>query len=89
MGVIHHTPDMLKAINEIYRVLKKDGKATIYLYRSGSLKVEVAKFLRKFQKLLDFLLKRKDQFTYYLEILKANILEQCFWNVLECLYSEV
>lgn len=81
MGVIHHTPDMLKAINEIFRILKKDGKATIYLYRTGSLKVEVAKFLRKFQKLLDFLL-RKERSIY---LLFRNIKSKYFGTMfLEC-----
>ncbi len=31
-GVLHHTPDTQKAIDEIYRVLKPDGKAIILLY---------------------------------------------------------
>lgn len=31
-GVLHHTPDTQKAIDEIYRVLKPGGKAIIMLY---------------------------------------------------------
>jgi ubiquinone/menaquinone biosynthesis C-methylase UbiE len=34
-GVLHHTTDTQKAINEIYRVLKPDGHATIMLYARG------------------------------------------------------
>jgi ubiquinone/menaquinone biosynthesis C-methylase UbiE len=34
-GVIHHTLDMQKAIDEIYRVLKKDGEAIIMIYARG------------------------------------------------------
>ncbi len=34
-GVIHHTPNTEKAIQEIYRVLKPDGKAIIMLYAKG------------------------------------------------------
>lgn len=34
-GVIHHTLDMQKAIDEIYRVLKKDGEAIIMIYSRG------------------------------------------------------
>ena len=35
IGVIHHTPDIQKCVNEIYRVLKPEGKAIIYLYARG------------------------------------------------------
>ena len=34
-GVLHHTPDTQKAINEIQRVLKDDGQAIIMLYAKG------------------------------------------------------
>ena len=36
-GVLHHTPDTQKAINEVQRVLKKNGKAVIMLYHRRSL----------------------------------------------------
>jgi SAM-dependent methyltransferase len=36
-GVIHHTPDMEKAISEVRRVLKDGGKFCIMLYNSNSL----------------------------------------------------
>ncbi|MFH1128968.1 MAG: class I SAM-dependent methyltransferase [Candidatus Omnitrophota bacterium] len=34
-GVLHHTPDTQKAIDEAYRVLKPNGKAVIMLYHKG------------------------------------------------------
>ncbi len=34
-GVIHHTLDIQKAVDEIYRVLKKDGEAIIMIYSRG------------------------------------------------------
>ena len=63
MGVLHHTPDPQKCIDEIYRVLKTNGEALIFLYKKGSLKVEIAKFMRFIQKSLDKILK-KDRFIY-------------------------
>jgi ubiquinone/menaquinone biosynthesis C-methylase UbiE len=34
-GVLHHTPDTKKAIDEVYRVLKPGGKAVVMLYHKG------------------------------------------------------
>ena len=34
-GVLHHTPDIEKAVEEILRVLKPDGKFIVMLYRKG------------------------------------------------------
>lgn len=34
-GVLHHTLDTQKAINEVYRVLKPKGKSVIMLYHKG------------------------------------------------------
>jgi ubiquinone/menaquinone biosynthesis C-methylase UbiE len=36
-GVLHHTPNTLKAIKECFRVLRPGGKAKITLYRKGLL----------------------------------------------------
>lgn len=36
-GVLHHTPDMQKAIAEVYRVLKPKGRALIMLYHRRSI----------------------------------------------------
>jgi ubiquinone/menaquinone biosynthesis C-methylase UbiE len=34
-GVLHHTPDTKKSIDEVYRVLKSDGQAVVMLYARG------------------------------------------------------
>lgn len=52
-GVLHHTPDTQKAIDEIYRILKTQGKAVISLYHKNSL------FFWLFVFLYDFILKGK------------------------------
>jgi ubiquinone/menaquinone biosynthesis C-methylase UbiE len=38
-GVLHHTPNTQKAIDEVYRVLKPGGECTIMLYHKHSLHV--------------------------------------------------
>lgn len=81
MGVLHHTPNMKVAISEIYRVLKKGGHASIYLYRTRSLKVEIAKFLRKVQQIVDNLLNKKRYFYTLLKNRKSKIFGTMF---LEC-----
>ena len=53
LGVLHHTPDAQKSIDEIHRVLKKGGWCFIVLYRFSAVKVGVAKLLRVFQGVLD------------------------------------
>lgn len=49
-GVLHHTPDTAKAIDECYRVLKKDGKIIMLLYARGwkhyLIRVLAAKFIK-------------------------------------------
>jgi ubiquinone/menaquinone biosynthesis C-methylase UbiE len=52
-GVLHHSPDTLKAIEEVYRVLKKGGRAYIYLYRTASPKVFIARVLRFISRTVD------------------------------------
>lgn len=44
-GVLHHTPDTAKAVNEIRRVLKPWGKACVMLYNRNSL-VSAQMYLR-------------------------------------------
>ncbi len=36
MGVLHHTADIMGAVQEIYRLLKLGGQAIVMLYRSGN-----------------------------------------------------
>lgn len=36
-GVIHHSPNTHKAINEVYRVLKRGGRARIMIYHKWSI----------------------------------------------------
>lgn len=44
-GVLHHTPDTERAIGEVFRVLKRGGKAIIMLYARESLGYVAAHFL--------------------------------------------
>jgi ubiquinone/menaquinone biosynthesis C-methylase UbiE len=52
-GVLHHSPDTKKAIDEVYRVLKKGGRGYIYLYRTASPKVFTAHVLRFISRIFD------------------------------------
>ncbi len=47
-GVLHHTPDTQAAIDEVYRVLKPDGRAIIMLYhkRSFNYLVRIMSYMR-------------------------------------------
>lgn len=45
-GVLHHTPDMQKAISEVYRALKPGGTAYVMLYHRNSLVDLVHRLLR-------------------------------------------
>lgn len=47
-GVLHHTPDMQKAVNEVHRVLKYQGRAIIGLYHKHSLSFWLFIFLYNF-----------------------------------------
>ena len=70
-GVLHHTPNPQKCINEIYRILKRGGQAKIFLYRKYSLKVGVAKVLRLIQTIADKLLS-KDLIFYNILLKKGK-----------------
>ena len=50
MGVLHHTPDTEKAINEIHRTLRPGGRAYLFLYRRWGPKVLAAHLLRFVQR---------------------------------------
>lgn len=41
MGVLHHTPDTQKAIDEVYRVLKPGGRLILMFYHKNSIKYKV------------------------------------------------
>jgi len=64
-GVLHHTPNTAKAIDEVFRVLRPGGKAVVMLYHKGYQYIYMVlayllglKWLR--QPLQDFLSKRYD-----------------------------
>lgn len=83
MGVLHHTPDTEKAVDEIYRVLAIDGKAYVLLYNLWSPKVMIAKTLRSVQRLAD-LISGKQRVFYGLargrhwERVLGTMLLECF-----------
>lgn len=52
-GVLHHTARPLRAIAEVWRVLEPGGEAFITLYRKPSMKVGIAKALRRLQHAMD------------------------------------
>lgn len=80
-GVIHHTPDPQRGINEVYRVLRKDGCARIYLYRKPSLKVAIAKAFRAFQYGLDRITGQERCIYKWLQGKKSRVFGTMF---LEC-----
>ncbi len=47
MGVLHHTPDTHKAVDEIFRVLKPGGRLIVMLYHRNSANFRVNLFLRR------------------------------------------
>jgi SAM-dependent methyltransferase len=46
-GVVHHTPDPVKGIDEIFRVLKPGGRAFIMVYGKGGLFWALVDFIRE------------------------------------------
>ena len=63
MGVLHHTADTPKSIDEVRRVLEPGGTAYVILYRKPAPKVLVAKILRGIQHITDFVF-RTDRGIY-------------------------
>lgn len=53
LGVLHHSPSTIKAVQEVFRVLKPGGTAYICLYNTWSPKVFGAHFLRGIQWVVD------------------------------------
>jgi len=58
LGVLHHTENTIGSIQEIYRILKDNGKIIIMLYRSGNPKWWMTSSLRTFSRFVDFLFGR-------------------------------
>ncbi len=56
-GVLHHTPDTVKAVQEVHRVLKPGGRAVVMLYHRGSYNYRVN--IRVLRRLGARLLKRE------------------------------
>jgi len=82
-GVLHHTSDVPKAVDEVYRILKPGGRAYIYLYRKWSPKVTIAKALRSFQKACDVVTRTENciyTFIYgrHFESVLGTMLLECF-----------
>jgi len=46
-GVLHHTPNTPKAVDEIYRVLKPGGRAIVMLYHRQSMHVALGRIVGK------------------------------------------
>ena len=83
LGVLHHTNDENKAIEEIYRILEPGGKAYIWLYRKCSPKVGLAKLLRFIQSCLDKILGTerclyKALYGRHFESLLGTMILECF-----------
>ena len=55
-GVLHHTPDPTKAVNEVHRVLRPGGRAMVMLYHRGSYnyRVNISVLRRAGSRLLNF-----------------------------------
>lgn len=53
IGVLHHTPDTQKGIDEIYRVLKPGGTAVVLLYKKHNPKWLAVCFFRTISKIVD------------------------------------
>ena len=59
-GVLHHTANEQKGIEEIYRILRPGGRAYIFLYNMTSPKLVIAKSVRGVQRVLDFIFQSKN-----------------------------
>ena len=59
IGVLHHTSNTQQGINEIHRVLKREGKAVIMLYRKFCPKGILVILLRFFSSIIDKIMGEK------------------------------
>jgi len=62
LGVLHHTPNIQAAIDEIYQLLCTNGKIIIMLYRKGTPKWIMTKLLRTFSHIIKRI-KNKNRLT--------------------------
>jgi SAM-dependent methyltransferase len=53
IGVLHHSPDTAKGIEEIFRVLQPGGRAIVMLYRTGNPKWWATRAARGVSRILD------------------------------------
>jgi len=66
-GVLHHTLNTQKGINEIWRVLKPGGLAIVMLYRTGNPKWWMTKVIRRISKLIDLISRKPNTIVRWLE----------------------
>ena len=53
-GVLHHTGNLKKGLNEFYRVMKKNGEGFLYLYGSGGIFWNSRKLMRNIMKKIPY-----------------------------------
>jgi ubiquinone/menaquinone biosynthesis C-methylase UbiE len=53
-GVLHHTGNLKKGLNEFYRVMKKNGEGFLYLYGSGGIFWNSRKLMRNVMKKIPY-----------------------------------
>jgi ubiquinone/menaquinone biosynthesis C-methylase UbiE len=59
MGVLHHIPNTQRGIDEIYQLLKPEGKAIVMLYRRNSPKGLTVCLVRRISLFIDKILNKK------------------------------
>ncbi len=59
LGVLHHTPNTQKGINELYRVLKPGGNVVVMLYKKHNPKWLAVVFFRVLSKFVDLIMHKE------------------------------
>lgn len=72
-GVLHHTPDHKKGIQEIFRVLEPGGKTVVLLYHKYSLATIITKINKVFYKLLGGRLERLLEYLMFRKMNPAEV----------------
>ncbi|MBI5189483.1 MAG: class I SAM-dependent methyltransferase [Nitrospirae bacterium] len=54
-GVLHHTPDIGRAVKDIHRALRKGGTGAVMLYRSRTIQSAIVSVVRAAKKITDLL----------------------------------